>query len=176
MAPITSDHIRALLTEVSRRYQDPATLYLLGGSALCLLGSERATLDIDYVGHDLQKDALQQVIDQVADEMQLDVEAVPIEDFVPLPEDAQARRMPFEQFGAIAVFILDPYTIALSKLDRGLETDLEDVLFLLDQGLIQFGQLEGIIEEAITEARTFALDREGIQERLQFLRNQFRGD
>lgn len=176
MAPITSDHIRALLTEVSRRYQEPATLYLLGGSALCLLGSERATLDIDYVGHDLQKDALQQVIDQVAEELQLDVEAVPIDEFVPLPSGAYTRSVPFEQFGAIAVSILDPYTIALSKLDRGYDTDLEDVLFLLHQGLIQVEQLQGITEEAITEAQKFALDTEGIRERLRFVRNQFRGD
>ncbi|MEZ4859722.1 MAG: DUF6036 family nucleotidyltransferase [Caldilineaceae bacterium] len=122
MAEITVARVRAFLTEVGRQYQQPATLLLLGGSALCLLGSTRATLDIDYVGHDLQKDALQRVIDLVAEEMQLDVEAVPIEEFVPLPEDAQARQLPFGEFGAIEVFILDPYTIALSKLDLALTT------------------------------------------------------
>lgn len=48
MAAITIDHISAFLTEVGHRYQQPATLILLGGSALCLLGSKRATVDIDY--------------------------------------------------------------------------------------------------------------------------------
>lgn len=45
----------------------------------------RATLDIDYVGHDLRKNALQHTIEQVAQEVQLDVEAVPIDEFVPMP-------------------------------------------------------------------------------------------
>lgn len=53
MAAVTIERVRTFLTEVGRRYQQPATLLLLGGSALCLLGSTRATLDIDYVGHDL---------------------------------------------------------------------------------------------------------------------------
>lgn len=76
MAEITVTQIRAWLTEVGNRYPQPATLLLLGGSALCLLGSPRATMDIDYVGHDLHKNALQAVIEQVAQEMHLEVEAV----------------------------------------------------------------------------------------------------
>lgn len=66
MAEIVVSQILALLTEVGQRYQQPATLLLLGGSALRLLGSPRPTLDIDYVGHDLHKNALQQVLKQVS--------------------------------------------------------------------------------------------------------------
>lgn len=50
MAEVTVNQIIALFTEVGQRHQQPATLLLLGGSALCLLGSPRPTLDIDYVG------------------------------------------------------------------------------------------------------------------------------
>jgi len=39
MAEIAVSQIRAFLTEVGQRYQQPAMLLLLGGSALCLLGS-----------------------------------------------------------------------------------------------------------------------------------------
>jgi hypothetical protein len=46
---------------------------------------------------------------------------------------------------------MDPYTIALSKLDRGFDTDIEDVLFLLHQKLITFEQLE--LVTAIVQAR-----------------------
>ena len=51
MESISSNHIDSLLTKVGENYTTPATLVLLGGSALCLLGSERPTFDIDYVGH-----------------------------------------------------------------------------------------------------------------------------
>jgi hypothetical protein len=42
--------IRTFLEEVGKRYPQAAQLILLGGSALCLLGSSRPTLDIDYYG------------------------------------------------------------------------------------------------------------------------------
>jgi len=54
---------------LGKRYAREATLLLLGGSALCLLGSPRPTLDIDYVGDDLNKNELQQLIDLGAFEM-----------------------------------------------------------------------------------------------------------
>lgn len=40
------------------------------------------------------------------------------------------------------MYIFDPYTIALSKVARGFEADLEDVIFMLQQGLITFAELE----------------------------------
>lgn len=78
MAGIAEETILAFLVELGRRYPRPTELLLLGGSALCLLGSPRPTLDIDYVGDDLSKTELQQSIDQVAKEMGIEVEAVPI--------------------------------------------------------------------------------------------------
>lgn len=172
MAEIALSQIRALLTEVGQRYPQPAVLLLLGGSALCLLGSSRPTADIDYVGHDLHKNALQVVIEQVAQEMQLEVEAVPIDEFVPLPDDAQTRRLAVGQFGFLDVYILDPYTIALSKIERGFDTDLEDVLFLIRQGLITLARLESVVAQAVLRAQEFALSPTAMREHLQDLRNQ----
>ena len=172
MAEIAVSQIRALLTEIGQRYQQPATLLLLGGSALCLLGSPRPTLDIDYVGHDLHKNALQAVIEQVAQEMQLEVEAVPIDEFVPLPDDAQQRRLAVGQFGSIEVCILDPYTIALSKIDRGFDTDIEDILFLIRQGLVMFEQLEIVVNTAVVRAQEFNLNSTAMRDHLQAVHSQ----
>jgi hypothetical protein len=58
MESVAKETIQIFLAEVGRRYDKPGVLYLLGGSALCLLGNSRPTLDIDYVGDDLRKDAL----------------------------------------------------------------------------------------------------------------------
>lgn len=172
MAEIAVSQIRTLLTEVGQRYHQPATLLLLGGSALCLLGSPRPTLDIDYVGHDLHKNALQAVIEQVAQEMHLEVEAVPIDEFVPLPEDAQQRQLVVGQFGSIAVYILDPYTIALSKIDRGFDTDIEDILFLIRQGLVRFEQLEIVVNTAVVRAQEFNLNSTAMRDHLQAVHSQ----
>ena len=42
---------KVLLTffeQLGEQITEPVTIYLLGGSALCLLGSLRETLDVDY--------------------------------------------------------------------------------------------------------------------------------
>lgn len=59
MTEIDRDQIKAFLESLGERYKRPAKLILLGRSALCLLGNPRPTVDIDYVGDDLQKDEFQ---------------------------------------------------------------------------------------------------------------------
>jgi hypothetical protein len=173
MEPVDASQIRAFLEEVGKRYPQAADLILLGGSALCLLGSARPTLDIDYVGNDLRKTELQQLIDRIASEMQIEIEAVPIDEFVPVPADAQSRWLPVGRFGLIDVFIMDPYTIALSKLDRGFDTDIEDILFLLHKKLITFEELELITVTALEKAKEFALISTNVRAHLDELRNLF---
>ena len=101
--------IQAFLVRLGERYEKPATFYLLGGSALLLLGSPRPTIDIDYLGTDIpsQMEELQLTIRQVADEMHIDVEAIPFQDFIPLPQDAQQRHVSVGQFGKRSYLIKD---------------------------------------------------------------------
>lgn len=172
MAGLAEETILAFLVELGRRYPRSSELLLLGGSALCLLGSSRPTLDIDYVGDDLSKTELQQTIDQVAKEMGIEVEAVPIAGFVPLPEDNVERRVPVGQFDAIEVFVLDPYTIALSKIDRGFDTDIEDVIFLIRREFVQLEKLESLVRIAIKRAGEFSLSPSEMRNHLQAVRDQ----
>ncbi|MCB0138136.1 MAG: hypothetical protein KDD75_23750 [Caldilineaceae bacterium] len=158
MTSIASDQIYAFLRILSERYPHAARLTLLGGSALCLLGSDRPTLDIDYVGDDLRKTDFQHLIEQVAQELQIALEAVPIEQFVPIPAGADERRLFIGRFHQLDVYVLDPYTIALSKLDRGFDTDLEDVAFLIRRGIVAADELEQVVSDAATLAQEFAMD------------------
>jgi hypothetical protein len=147
--------IQEFLARLVNRCPTLATLYLLGGSALILLGSSRDTLDIDYVGDDMQQNEFQIVIAEVAAELGLDAEAVPIERFIPLPEGNEQRKIHIGQFGNVSAYIVDPYSIALSKVDRGFETDLEDVIFLIQHSLIHLEELESIIEKSLSRAGKF---------------------
>jgi hypothetical protein len=52
MKNMDKELIQEFLTRLGSRCPKQATLYLLGGSAMILLGSSRDTLDIDYVGND----------------------------------------------------------------------------------------------------------------------------
>lgn len=166
MTSIASDQIYAFLRILSERYPHAARLTLLGGSALCLLGSDRPTLDIDYVGDDLRKTDFQHLIEQVAKELQIELEAVPIEQFVPIPAGAEERRLFIGRFHQLDVYVLDPYTIALSKLDRGFDTDLEDVAFLIQRGSVTVDELEQVMSEAVARAREFAMDAAALRSHL----------
>lgn len=114
--------IVTILQRLGTRLPSDSQLILVGGSALALLGSPRLTIDIDFIGDDVHPNSLHRAIMQIARDMQIHVEPVPLERFVPLPEGNEERVIRIGQFGNLEVFVADPYSIALSKLDRGLGT------------------------------------------------------
>ncbi len=176
MVTLTKAEIVAFLQQLGQRYPQPAELYLIGGAALCLLGNARTTLDLDFVGNDLPTVAeralgtLRGELETLANELQIEVEAVPLEQFIPLPLDAHVRHHLIGQFGALRVFVFDPYSIALSKLDRGLPTDVQDIEFLLHQGVIERAKLAVVMEQALTQAVAFDLNRTEMRMRFGQLR------
>jgi len=147
--------IRQILYSVGERVPSGSKLVLLGGGALALLGSPRPTIDIDFVGDDIQPSELHQMIIQAGKEWKLYFEPVPIEHFVPLPEGSEGRNIRIGQFGNLEVYVADPYTIALSKLDRGFDTDLDDIVFLVQHDYIVLGELERIMQGALSQAGKF---------------------
>jgi hypothetical protein len=160
MAAVTEQIIIEFLTRLGATYQSPAILYLLGGSALCLLGSPRRTEDIDYtfaLPEEQLKD-LEATIQQLADEMELELELAPIDEFIPLPLDADKRHQSIGRYGNLRVYTYDPYSIALSKIARGFDADLEDILFLLNKDLIEMTQLEEFVTAAIPDALGFDIE------------------
>lgn len=48
MEPVTLATLQTFLRRLGERFMGAGDLYLLGGSALCLLGNPRTTVDIDY--------------------------------------------------------------------------------------------------------------------------------
>jgi len=144
MEPVTPDTLMTFLARLGERCDRETRLYLLGGSALRLLGSPRETLDVDYTAEMAPEMAplFGAALAQLADEFHLDLEEVPLAEFVPLPPLAHERHRFVGRFGLLEVYLFDPYSIALSKIARGFESDLEDVLFLLLTGVIEFATLE----------------------------------
>jgi hypothetical protein len=170
MAPLSRSQIDRFLTAVGQRCEPDTNLYLLGGGALELLGGARPTIDLDYVSDEKQSANLQDLLAQIADEMQIELEAVPIAEFVPLPQDADNRAVFVGSFGNLTVYVFDPYTIALSKLDRGFDTDIEDILFLVQHQIITVEKLADFLETAVPQARQFDLDHTAMRQRLQIVR------
>ena len=154
METVTLDILQTFLRRLGERFTGAGDLYLLGGSALCLLGNPRTTMDVDYTFEpDVASiEQFEATVAELADEMQLYADPVPIAEFVPLPPQAYERRRWVGRYGRLAVYVFDPYTIALSKIARGFEADLEDVMFMLHQGFIEFEELERHFDSILPDA------------------------
>lgn len=105
---------------------------------------------------------------QAAKELQVHVEPVPLDRFIPLPPEGTRRNIYIGQFGNLEVFAADPYSIVLSKLDRGFDTDIEDLVFLIQSQRIKF---ERMVQGVLPQANIYDLNAD-IREHLQELRNR----
>ena len=167
------EEVRNFVNRLSQKYSKQVKLYLIGGSALCFFGSPRRTVDIDCVIDSATKEFKDTIV-AVANELQVEVEIIPIAEFIPLPLNAAARHHHVEKFGSIEVFIFDPYSIALSKLSRGFDTDIQDVLFLLQRGIITIDILTKFTEEVIPVAWEYDIDPDELKTHLDVVKNLYR--
>ncbi len=163
--------IRSILQNIGARVQPNSQLILVGGSALALLGSPRLTIDIDFIGDDIQPEPLHQTILQIAQELEIYAEPVPLDRFVPLPKGSEERIIRIGQFGNLEIFVADPYSIALSKLDRGADTDYDDLLFLIENDHVKIDEFERMVRDALPLASQFDFNPY-ILEHLQELKNR----
>ncbi len=148
-------------------------LTLLGGGALILLGNDRETVDIDFIGDDINPNELHRQIIQISKENKILFDIVPLEHFIPLPAGSTERTIPIDQFGNLSVSVADPYSIALSKVDRGFVNDYDDILFLITNGHIKLNQLEKIVQDAVSKAGKYDLNPD-ILLHLQELKSNFK--
>ena len=169
---LTAADIETFLLRLGERVPPSTTLYLVGGGALCLLGSPRRTLDIDYVGSDLPspEDALSATIRLLASDLKLEAEGVPIQQFIALPDGADSRHRLIGQFGNLTAYVFDPYSIAISKINRGFESDLQDVVFLIRRGFIALDELERFAGPTVQQARNFDIDPNEFRQHLAALK------
>jgi hypothetical protein len=154
---LATDDIRQFLEQLSRHYSQPITLYLLGGSALCFLGNPRRTVDIDCAV-DNPPEGFEAAIEEVANDLNLEVEILSLDEFIPLPAEAPKRHQLVGKFGSLEVHIFDPYSIAISKIARGFETDIQDTLFLLNNDVISFDKLAQFVNSAALIAWDYDID------------------
>jgi hypothetical protein len=116
-------------------------LYLTGGATAVLYGWRESTIDVD-IRLVPERDELLRAIPAIKESLHINVElAAPI-DFIPVKEGWE-NRSPFAmQGGKITARHFDLYAQALSKIERGMPQDVEDVRAMLERKLIEPEQLK----------------------------------
>ena len=140
---IDRQRIRQFLDELSKRFRRPVRIYLVGGSTLVYEELRDQTLDIDLAIDVAPEDhgVLMSAIRELKETLSVNVEEASPADFIPLPAGHDLRHIFVARFGEIDVFHFDPYSTALSKIERGQTQDFEDVLALLESETIAWDRL-----------------------------------
>lgn len=131
-----AERIERLARELGRVVSPGTKMYLTGGATAVLAGWRPSTVDVDVRFEPDSDDALRQLAG-LKERLQVNVElASPLDFLPPLPNWHGRSRFRFRA-GNLEVFDFDPYSQALSKLERGFELDLADVAAMVRTGLVQ---------------------------------------
>lgn len=103
-----NSELKSLLQILGERVPPGSQFILIGGGALALLGSPRLTIDIDFVGDDVHPSKLHRSIMEIARELKIDAEPVPLDRFVPLPLGSTKCQIHIGQFGNLEIYVADP--------------------------------------------------------------------
>jgi hypothetical protein len=129
-------------------------MYLTGGATAVLEGWRRSTVDVD-VCFEPDSDAALRQLSRLKEELSVNVElASPLDFLPPLTGWRDRCRFRFRE-GNLEVFDFDPYSQALSKLERGFELDLRDVAAMMESGLVEPGRLLELFEDVEPELYRF---------------------
>jgi hypothetical protein len=140
-----AERIKRLARELGRAVPPGTRMYLTGGATAVLEGWRESTVDID-VRFEPDADAALERIRDLKEELGVNVElASPLDFLPPLPGWQDRCRFRLRD-GNLEVFDFDPYSQALSKLERGLELDLVDVRSMVDSGQVEPAKLRELFE------------------------------
>lgn len=129
-------------------------MYLTGGATAVLEGWRASTVDVD-VRFEPDSDTALRAISELKERLQINVELASPLDFLP-PLDGWRERSRFRlRAGNLEVFDFDPYSQALSKLERGFELDLHDVAEMVGSGQVKPARLLELLEGIESELFRF---------------------
>jgi hypothetical protein len=127
--------IDALLRELGLAARGPARVYLTGGATAVLLGWRDSTADVDLT-FSPDRDELLRAIPRLKEALRVSVELAAPSHFIPALPGWEERSIFIRREGPLDVFHMDPYSQALSKVERGHTKDLADVRELVARGLV----------------------------------------
>jgi hypothetical protein len=164
-----AERIGSLARELGRAVAPGTRMYLTGGATAVLEGWRESTADID-VRFEPDSDAALSRIAEIKERLAVNVELASPLDFLPALDGWRERsRFRFRE-GNLDVFDFDPYSQALSKLERGFELDLDDVRNMVRSGQVEPAKLRELFEGIEAELYRFpTVDPAGLRSAVESL-------
>lgn len=143
--PVDASRIRELAHRLGRVARDQVRIYLTGGATAVLEGWRGSTIDVD-VRLEPEADEVLRELTVLKERLEINVELASPPDFIPeLPGWRERSPLAFRD-GNVDVHHFDPYSQALSKIERGFAQDLEDVRAMIDRGLVEPARLRELYD------------------------------
>jgi hypothetical protein len=146
--------VRAFMRAAGAAAAREGVCYLTGGATAVLLGWRATTIDVD-VRLEPEQDELLRELPRIKSELGINVELASPGDFIPLPRGWEARGISVAKEELLSFAHFDPYSQALSKLERAHAHDLEDVESMVRSGLVERARLRELFEEIEPELYRF---------------------
>ena len=135
-APIQVKQLEAFMVAMGRQVTGSGCIYLTGGATALLHGWREMTVDVDLKA-DPEPQGFFEAIAVLKDELSINIELASPSDFIPELPRWRDRCIFICQQGKLDFHHYDPYSQALSKLERGHTRDLTDVAAMHHAQLIQ---------------------------------------
>ena len=138
--------LEKFMAALGRRVTGPGRIYLTGGATAVLHGWRDMTIDIDLKPAP-EPAGLFEALAVLKDELDVNVELASPDQFIPELPGWCERSLHIARHGSLDFYHYDPFSQALSKLQRRHDRDLRDVRSLLQHGLIDRQQLRDLFNQ-----------------------------
>lgn len=128
------------------RVKGNGRIYLTGGATALLYGWRPMTVDIDLCA-DPEPQGFFEAIASIKDELSVNVELARPSDFIPELPSWRDRSLYIAKHNDISFHHYDPYSQALSKIERGHTRDELDVASMVTAGLVKLELLAELFQQ-----------------------------
>lgn len=151
--PVTAARVDEFMKALGSGVTSPARVFLVGGASAVLLGWRDSTIDIDLKAIPERDDILRQ-LSALKERLEINIELASPDNFIPELPGWEDRSQFVRQEGKLTFLHYDFYAQALAKIERGHETDLQDIQQMTRSNLVDprrllelFSQIEGDIHK-----------------------------
>ena len=143
---LTREGLQELMQEIA--HQAPGgrsyRVFLVGGGTAVFAGWRSSTIDADL--HADHEEVFRD-IQAIKERLQINVEFVRPEDFVPALAGTDGRHVLLETIGRVSFHHYDPYAQLLSKIVRGFRKDMLDADSFIASGLVDPKRLRSLVHD-----------------------------
>jgi hypothetical protein len=147
-----TDHkkVTEFMRALGRKSRSPARVYITGGASAVLFDRRESTIDIDLCFVP-DRDELYRALPEIKESLNLNVELASPSDFIPPLPGWEDRSIFIGREGKLDFYHFDPYSQALSKIERGHSRDISDVEAMFANGLIDADKLLSLFHSIETQ-------------------------